>query len=488
MEKPITPPHPAPDANRAVAERKPSAQAGWKDLFSGTNATRAIALAGGVALHAVNVYIATTMLPTVVSDIGGLELYAWNTTLFVVASILGAALSIKVLGLAGPKGSYGMAAIIFAIGAAMCAVAPNMPLMLVGRFVQGIGGGLLFALAYAMIRIAFDESLWPRAMALVSGMWGVATLIGPAVGGVFAELGVWRAAFWTVAVAAVLFALLASAVLPSRKNTQTTSGKSFIPIKQLVLLTLAVVAISAGGTSAELSHNITGIGTALILAVLFVRIERNSQNKLLPTEAFLIRSRLAALYALMSLLVLMVTSGEVYVPLFLQVLHHQTPLVAGYLAALIAAGWTLGSLASAGATGRAIHRAILAGPLFGLAGMTALAVLMPNSGTGTGLELAPICLALTAIGLGVGLTWPHLLTSVLKAVPPEEQELAGASITTIQLLATATGAALAGLVTNAGGLIEPGGIEGTIQAARCLFSVFAVMPLLAFIAARRCRS
>ncbi|MNN80672.1 putative multidrug-efflux transporter [compost metagenome] len=113
---------------------------------------------------------------------------------------------------------------------------------------------------------------------------------------------------------------------------------------------------------------------------------------------------------------------------------------------------------------------------------------MPSSGTPAGLGLAPICLALAVIGLGVGLTWPHLLTSVLKAAPPDEQELAGASITTIQLLATATGAALAGLVTNVGGLIEPGGFEGTAQAARWLFGVFAVMPLLAVIVAKRCHS
>lgn len=78
---------------------------------------RALVLAGGVVLHAVNVYIATTILPTVVQDIGGLDLYARNTTLFVVASILGSALSPKLLAMTGPKGSYGLAAVIFAVGA-----------------------------------------------------------------------------------------------------------------------------------------------------------------------------------------------------------------------------------------------------------------------------------------------------------------------------------------------------------------------------------
>src|SRR3546814_12073585 len=67
----------------------------WSELLWGRNGLRSLALAGGVAVHAVNVYIVTTILPSIVADIGGLEYYAWNTTLFVVASILGSALSPK---------------------------------------------------------------------------------------------------------------------------------------------------------------------------------------------------------------------------------------------------------------------------------------------------------------------------------------------------------------------------------------------------------
>ena len=78
-------------------------QAGWATLLSGSNGLRSLALAGGVILHAVNVYIATTILPSVVEDIGGIDYYAWNTTLFVAASILGSALSARLLISAGPQ-------------------------------------------------------------------------------------------------------------------------------------------------------------------------------------------------------------------------------------------------------------------------------------------------------------------------------------------------------------------------------------------------
>jgi len=456
---------------------------GWAALLSGANGVRSLALAGGVVLHAINVYIATTILPSVVKDIGGIDYYAWNTTLFVAASILGSALSARLLIGMGPRGAYIVAALVFAGGTLICALAPSMPVMLAGRLVQGLGGGFLFALSYAMIRLVFDEALWPRAMALVSGMWGVATLIGPAIGGIFAELGIWRAAFWSLIPVAALFALLAAAVLPKRDTDGSECTP--LPLAQLILLTAAVLAVSAGSVSPILARNIVGLAAAAVLTALLIGAESRARHRLLPAGAFRITTALGTLYATMALLAIAVTSGEIFVPLFLQVLHHQSPLVAGYLAALMAAGWTLGSIASSGANGKGIGRAIITGPVLGLAGMAALTVLMPTESGGGWLALAPICLALVAIGLGVGLAWPHLLTRVFQVAPDGEQDLASASITTVQLFATALGAALAGMVANVAGLTDPGGIAGTASAARWLFGIFAFAPILGILAALR---
>lgn len=459
------------------------ANTGWAALLSGANGVRSLALAGGVILHAVNVYIATTILPSVVRDIGGIDYYAWNTTLFVAASILGSALSARLLARTGPRGAYISASLVFAAGALICGLAPSMPVMLLGRFIQGLGGGFLFALSYAMIRLVFDESLWPRAMALISGMWGVATLVGPAIGGIFAGLGVWRAAFWSLIPVAALFALLAATVLPGRGADRAPGSP--LALAQLLFLTAAVLAVSAGSVSPELSHNILGLGAAVILTALLIRSERRARHRLLPDGAFRISTALGALYATMSLLAVAVTSGEIFVPLFLQVLHHQSALVAGYLAALMGAGWTLGSVASSGASGAGIRRAILAGPILGLVGMLMLAVLMGSPSRGDWLAVMPICLALVAIGLGVGLAWPHLLTRVFQAAPAGEQDLTSASITTVQLFATALGAALAGMVANLAGLTEPGGIAGTMSAAGWLFGVFALAPVIGVFTALR---
>lgn len=458
-------------------------ETGWGALLSGSNAVRTLALAGGVALHAINVYVATTILPSVVKDIGGIDYYAWNTTIFVATSILGSALSAKLLGIAGPRGAYLVAALIFAVGTLFCGFAPSMPALLAGRAVQGFGGGFLFALSYAMIRIVFPETLWPRAMGLVSGMWGVATLVGPAIGGIFAEYGVWRAAFWSLAPIAILFAVLATAVLPGQnpdKNERTT-----VPVLQLALLLAAVLAVSAGSVLSDPIFNLFGLGSAVVLIALLIGVERRARSRLLPRDSFRPSTALGALFATMALLGVTVTGSEIFIPLFLQVLYEQTPLIAGYLAAIMSAGWTLGSIWSSGARGKGIDRAIFSAPMLSFLGMAALAVLFPLGEGQDWLLLAPICIAFGAIGLGVGIAWPHILTRIFKAAPEDEQDITSASISTVTLFATAFGAALAGMVANLGGLLDPGGVVGTANASRWLFGLFALAPLTCFITVRQ---
>lgn len=456
------------------------ATAGWGELFAGKNAIRSLTLVGGVALHAINVFIATTILPTVVADIGGMDYYAWNTALFVTASILGSALVPKLLSQTGPRNAYLVAAFIFATGTLACGLAPSMPAMLAGRVVQGLGGGMMLALSYAMIRIVFDESLWPRAIALVSGMWGVATLVGPAIGGIFAELGVWRAAFWSLVPVIGIFAIMATLILPKRAGDSENKDRLAWP--QLILLTTAVLIISAASISPSAVWNMAGVAIAFAVLLLLVLIEHKSTKRILPKGTFSL-SRLGALYLTMGFLGGSVTSSEVFVPLFFQVLHNQSPLVAGYLAALMGGSWTLGSIGSSGVSGARVNRVILAAPIMGIAGMITLAILVPPGSEGHWYDLLPICLAMAIIGFGVGMTWPHLLTRVFKRAEAADQNLASASLTTVQLFTTAMGAALAGMIANLAGLSNPGGFAGTSNAALWLFIGFAVMSSIALFAA-----
>jgi len=448
---------------------------GWGELLAGANLMLSIALSGGVALHAVNLYISTTILPSVVRDIGGIDYYAWNTTVYVVASIVGAALSARLLSRAGPKAAYALAGVVFAVGALLCAAAWSMPVMLLGRGVQGLGGGMLVSLPYAMIRSVFPEPLWPGGMAMISGMWGIATLLGPALGGVFAEFGIWRAAFWSLIPLIAFFGTAAVLVLPRRDAAKTP--RSPLPARQLVFLTVAVLAASVASVSGEIVWSLASLLVAGLLIFALIRSDARGPQRLLPRGSFQIASPLGALYAMSALLAVTVTCTEIFVPLFLQVLHGRSPLQAGYIAALMSVGWTIGSLASSGLQGRQLVSTLRAAPVLSLLSLAVLAVILPWPGdTGWGIFLLT-CLALIAGGMGVGLAFPHLAARVLHAAPSDEQDLAASSIMTVQLCATAFGAALAGLTVNLAGL-STGGEMAVASAARWLFAVFLLAPAL----------
>lgn len=457
-------------------------QAGWGAFFSGNNMGSTVALCGGVVLHAINIYIATTILPSVVKDIGGLAFYAWNTTLFVVASIMGSALSARLLRVAGPRGAYLVATLIFMLGSLACALAPNMPALLLGRTVQGFGGGFLFALSYALINLVFHESLWPRAMALISAMWGVATLIGPAVGGIFAELHAWRYAFGMLMPPTLLFALLVWKIMPIRQPT--LKPVTPLPKLQLLLLAGAVLVVSAGSLSSNGWINLSGFVVAILLLLLLLQRESRSPVRLLPRGALSLSSPLLGLYITMSLL-MMGIGCDIFIPYFLQTLHGQTPLAAGYITAAVAAGWTIAEVLSAGWRARRARIAVISGPALMALGLLLLLLFLPHASYSENISLAWIVAGLALIGFGIGFGWPHLLTKILQVAESADQDIAGASITTVQSFATALGAALAGTIANLAGLNVPGGAEGAGNAAFWLMLLFMLAPIVAIFSAVR---
>ena len=149
----------------------------------------------------------------------------------------------------------------------------------------------------------------------------------------------------------------------------------------------------------------------------------------------------------------------------------------------MSAGWTVGSIAVAGAAARATGRWMLAGPIVMAAALLGLAVLMPRAGLVEG-QMMLIGLCLLAQGLGIGLSWPHVVAGVFRFASDSEKDLAAASMTIVVMVSNALGSASAGMVANVAGLAG-GGVEGAAAAASVLFGSFIVAPALAFAAIRR---
>lgn len=455
-----------------ILSERSSGAGSWGELLGRRHLGAILVLAGGVALYAINVYVTISLLPTAVREIGGERLYAWNTTVFLLASVISAVLVGKLLASTGSRGAYLLALGLFLVGTLVCAVAPTMPVLLVGRGVQGAGGGLLAGLGYALIRAALPAPLWTRASALVSAMWGVGTFVGPALGGAFAEFGSWRGAFVALAVAA----LLVAAVVPRALAGVPTDGAAErFPLVALLLLASAALVVSVASVIATPVVGVVGVLLGLALIAAFIAYERRAPVRVLPAATYHGPSRLRWIYATLALLAT-TTMVEAFIPLFGQRLAGLAPLAAGFLGAAIAFGWTAGELPSASAARPAtIRRIIIAGPVVVGAGL--LLAFLTVRAAPSGWLLAAWMLAFVITGCGTGIAWPHLSTAAMSSVSdPGEGNKASAAINTVQLVANAFAAALTGLAVNLG---EP----DTTRSAHYLFGSFAVLGILGLVAA-----
>lgn len=356
-----------------------------------------------------------------------------------------------------------------------------MPVMLLGRVIQGAGGGILLTLSYSMVHIVFPQHLWSRVLAMMSSMWGMATLLGPALGGVFAEYDIWRGAFWCLVVVGIPYLWLTWRILPA-KNPHENCPQQPIPLQALLLLSCAVLAISLGSLSQDKFIPIGGMFIAVLLCARLMVIERRGHNTLFPSGTFRFSAQLAPIYLTMALLGLSVQT-EVFVPYFLQILHGVAPLLSGYLAALVGAGWSSAAIASSSLKPTVAVRIIRFAPLFTLVGLTTLALFITKIIAIEAFQVWIICIGLFITGASIGAAWPHLLTRVLQVSAGSESQKASSAITTLQLFSTAFGASLAGMIANLAGLSSPGGIEGAQSASIWLFILFSLVPCFALITA-----
>jgi len=449
----------------------------WRVLLGPRYLGTSTLLAGGVALYAINEFLTVSLLPSAVADIGGERLYAWVTTLYLVGSVVAATTVNAALLRVGARSSYLLGLAVFGIGSVLCAAAPSMAALLAGRTLQGAAGGLLAGLGYAVINSALPQSLWTRASALVSAMWGVATLVGPAVGGVFAQFGLWRWAFGAMAMLTAAMAVLVPMVLPAGRGDQSDAAPVLkIPVWSLLLLGAAALAVSV----AEVPHNsvaTTGLLAAgVLLVALFVVVDRRVSLAVLPPSAFG-SGPLKWIY-LTEALLMAAAMVDMYVPFFGQRLAHLNPLAAGFLGAALAVGWTVSEIVSASLSSRRVIAAVVAAaPLLMAAGLGLGAATQVDHASAA--LVALWALALMISGTGIGAAWPHLSAWAMQSVDDaNEGETAAAAINTVQLISGAFGAGLAGVVVNS---VE----GGAAMAARWLFALFAALGAVGVVASYR---
>ncbi|WP_307728194.1 MFS transporter [Candidatus Mycobacterium methanotrophicum] len=449
----------------------------WRELWSTRYLRTSAVVAGGVVLYSTNEFLTISMLPSTVSEIGGERMYSWVTALYLVGSVVAAATVNSVLHRVGSCLSYLLGFAVLGVGSLVCAAAPTMEILLGGRFLQGLAGGLLCGLSFAVINAVLPRSLWSRGAAMASAMWGVGALLGPALGGVFAQFGAWRWAFGLLAMASVAMSVLAPGILSVDSCEQNCDrAATRIPLPSIILLGAAALSVSV----ASIPHNTAAtaalliVGAALVGA--FLVVDRRMPTAVLPASVFGF-GPLKWVYLTLGLLVA-ATKVDLYVPLFSQRLAHLGPIMAGLMGAALSIGWTISGLGSGSLNKtRAIVGVVITAPV-----VMALGLALAGATHVQGATIGVIVLcgtALMATGVGIGAAWPHLSAWAMGDVDdPAEGTAAATAINSVQLIFGAFGAGLAGVVVN---VADGGGVA----AARAAFTVFALLALTACATAYR---
>ncbi|MGK2940935.1 MAG: MFS transporter [Immundisolibacter sp.] len=443
--------------------------AGFVDLLRGGRGPVTVTLGLGIALHAMDVFLVASVMPTVVADIGGLRFYAWVSMLYMVGSIVGAASSGPLRAAHGPRRAYVIAGGLFLLGSLGCALTPGMGWLLVTRGVQGLGGGLIVAQSMALVSELYTAQLRKLMLASISSMWAAAALLGPALGGMFAEAGWWRGAFGVNVPIIALFTILAARHLP--RTLAPRSGQPF-PIGRVMLLGGGVLCVAGAGQAAGLALRLAVLALALMMVAHAFALDRRSSERLFPRRAASLRSAVGLAYGLFVASSIVHTSITVFVPLLMQQAYDLRPLHAGYFASLLAVGWTTASLTTARWHGAAERRAIVGGPLLMFA-MTG--VLLAGMGH---LPAMAVGVCLTMLGFGVGMLSIHLIAFTMHQASAGEESITAGSIPTVRTLGIAFGSALAGVIANLAGLSTQ---VDAVVVQRAVSAVYAASLLVAAV-------
>ncbi|HEY1563042.1 MAG TPA: MFS transporter [Caulobacteraceae bacterium] len=453
---------------------------GWSELVSRRQAPRTALVLLGIWLNAADSLVTSTIMPSVARDLGGYAWFGWAVAIYLLGAILAAASAGQLAHRLGLARAISLAALVYAAGCALGAVSPNITLFVAGRLGQGLGGGWVSGFCYVAISQLFEERLWARVFGAAAGVWGVASFLGPLVGGAFAEAGFWRGAFWVFAVSGVMLAAAAPWLLGAehRKGNDEAARRP-LAWRTLAVLSLAIIAIAAADVTegAGRSLGLLAIGLALMFAAGWVNARPS--ERLLPLEALRPGTRAGAGYAFIFFMMAASAVFGVYGAAILQSVARLTPLAAGYVVASDAVGWTLTAIIVSGQPDRRHPAFILAGAVTINIGLVLLAWLIG------GRAAWAVFIAGFVFGAGYGLAWSLATRRILAALPTEDRAIGASASPTTQMIGSAAGAALAGAIANLLGLAHAFTPERAAASAPWLFAAFLPLSLIGLAAAAR---
>jgi MFS family permease len=427
---------------------------GGEGVFAPIHRPLSIGILVSVTAIAFEGMAVATVLPTTATDLGGLDAYGWAFSAFMLTSLLGAiaAGQMSDRGHVVRPARLGLAS--FAAGLLVAGFAPAWPVLLLGRVLQGFGGGTLGAIAYVAIARGYPASLRPRLLALLSSAWIVPALIGPAIAGQIAEHASWRLVFL--------------GILPP------VLGGAIMLLPALVRLAPAPPATPDPGRLAAAGRLALGIGLLLwglglgsigpllIFAVVGVGLAAPALRFLLPAGTLTARAGLPAAVATRGLLAFGFFGGESVIPLGLATVRGLPPSGVGFALTAGALAWVGGSwlqdrdeARTGGSVTRRANR-VRGGLALVAIGVASIAAVILSADVPVALAV----LAWAVAGLGMGLAYPGCTLTAMAEAGSGREGFASASLQVAETVGIAAGAGAAGALLALAVHVEVGVAQG----------------------------
>jgi EmrB/QacA subfamily drug resistance transporter len=418
-----------------------------------------LALMVTTGLVAIDATILATAVPTLVDELGGFEQFPWLFSIYLLAQAVSVPIYAKLSDVVGRKPIILIGIGLFLLGSILCALAWSMPALIAFRAIQGLGAGAVGPMAITIAGDIYSVAERARVQGYIASVWAASAVIGPTLGGLFAELDAWR---WIFLINIPL-CLLAGWML-IRTFHETVERRAHrvdylggaLLTASLILLLLGVLEGGQAWAWASWQSAVAFGGGAVLLAA-FALAERRAAEPILPTWVF--SRRLLLTTTLVSTGVGAVLFGLTsYVPTFLEGSIGASPLVAGLALAALTIGWPI----SASLSGRLYLRlgfrtTVLLGMIAVVAGSLVLAL---SARTPSVLVVAIACFL---VGLGLGLVATPSLIAAQASVPWNERGVVTGTNLFARSIGSAVGVAIFGAIAN--GIIGREGAQPAVGVA-----------------------
>ncbi|WP_308257501.1 MFS transporter [Pseudonocardia lacus] len=404
-----------------------------------------LALMVSTGLIAIDATILATAVPSIVRDVGGFEQFPWLFSVYLLAQAVSVSVYAKLSDTFGRKPVMLWGIGLFLLGSVLCGLAWSMTALIAFRAVQGLGAGAVQPMAMTIAGDIYTVAERARTQGYLASVWAVSSVVGPTLGGVFSQLGIWRWIFFVN----VPLCLLAGGLIARNLHETVRRREHRIDYLGSVLLTsgmtLVILGVLEGGQAWawDSPASIAVFAGGAVLLAAFALVERRAAEPVLPM--WVLGRRLLATTTGLAFGVGVILIGLTsFVPTYLEYSLGVPPLAAGLALAALTLGWPL----SAGLSGRLFYlrlgfrKTVLIGLVLVVAGTGSLALFARSP------SVAAVAASCFVIGLGMGLVATPSIIAAQTSVEWHERGVATGTNMFARSLGSAVGAAALGAVAN----------------------------------------